>query len=313
VLAAGVFALHALAETKPVLFGLTLLVTATLSPMIPLGEALGLRAAMRHGFPYAHARSVGSVAFLVMNVGLGVTIQHVGADAALWSLVICCLAAAVFGFLHPGGGAPPGGGIDTAGVREGWRLTAAPAFLAFLVAASAGQASHAVYYAYGSLVWQAQGIGAQVIGMLWAVGVVVETALMLGPGTRIVTRIGPARALAIGAAAGVIRWGGLALAPGLVALWPLQALHALTFAMAHLGAMAFIATAVPPRLAATAQGVYVGTLSGLVIAGATFAAGAVSETVGLPPTYWLAAGLSAVSLIGAVVLGRLWQGERMAD
>ncbi|MBK0399269.1 MFS transporter [Limibaculum sp. M0105] len=309
--AATVFALHALAESRPVLFVLTLMVTMSLSPMIPLGEALGLRAAIRHGFPYPQARAVGSAAFLVMNLGLGVAIAHVGPDAALWSLVVCCALAAVFGLMHPGGGAPPGGGLDTAGLREGWQLTASPAFLAFVVAASAGLASHAVFYSYGSLVWAAQGIGAEVIGQLWAMGVAVEVALMLGPGARLVVRLGPARALAIGAAAGILRWGMLSAEPALWALWPLQALHALTFALAHLGAMAFIASAIPPRLAATAQGVYVGTISGTVMAGATLLAGVVSGTQGMAASYWLAAGLSAVSLIAALVLIRRWDGERL--
>ncbi|MDT8343608.1 MAG: MFS transporter [Thermohalobaculum sp.] len=312
-LAAAVFALHSLAETRPVLFGLTLLVTMTLSPMIPLGEALGLRAAIRHGFAYPQARAVGSIAFLAMNLGLGVAIARLGPDAALWSLVACCGLAAVFGLMHPGGGAPAGGGLDTAGLREGWRLTASPAFLAFIVAASAAQASHAVFYTYGSLVWAGQGIGAEVIGRLWAMGVAVEIALMLGPGGRMVARLGPARALVLAAAAGVLRWAGFALEPGLDLLWPLQALHAGSFALAHLAAMAFIAAAIPPRLAATAQGVYVGTLAGLAMAGATLAAGWLSATHGMAQTYWLAAGLSGVSLGAALVLVRRWRGERLAD
>ncbi|MCL5778176.1 MFS transporter [Limibaculum sp. FT325] len=310
-LAAAVFAAHALAETRPVLFGLTLLVTMTLSPMIPLGEALGLRAAIRYGFAYPQARAVGSIAFLAMNLALGAAIARVGADAALWSLVVCCGLAAAFGLMHPGGGAPPGGGLDTAGLREGWRLTASPAFLAFLVAASAAQASHAVFYTYGTLVWRGQGIGAEVIGMLWATGVAVEIALMLGPGGRIVARLGPARALALGAAAGLMRWAGFAMEPTLAVLWPLQALHAGSFALAHLAAMAFIAAAVPPRLAATAQGVYVGTLSGLAMAGATLMAGWLSAARGMADSYWLAVALSAVSLVAALVLARQWRGERL--
>ena len=92
----------------------------------------------------------------------------------------------------------------------------------------------------------------------------------------------------------------------------MQALHALTFAIAHLGMMAFVAAAIPPRLAATAQGVYVGTVSGVVMAGATLGAGWVSASIGLAPTYWLAATLSALSFGAAVLLGRRWRGERLA-
>lgn len=310
--AAVVFLLHAFAETRAELLALTLLVAVTLSPMLPLGEALGLRAALRHGFAYASARAVGSLAFLAMNVGLGIAIRHLGPDAALWSLVACCGAASVLGLMHPGGGAPPGGGLDRAGVREGWRLTASPAFLAFLIAASAAQASHAVYYAFGSLAWIEQGIGADTVGLLWAAGVLVETWLMLGPGARLVARIGPAWALALGGLSGIVRWGAMALEPAPGWLWPLQALHAGTFALAHLGAMAFIAAAVPPRLAASAQGIYVGTLTGLAMAGTTALGGRIGEIASPAAAYWLAAGLSATALVAGLMLRRLWRGEALA-
>jgi PPP family 3-phenylpropionic acid transporter len=40
--------------------------------------------------------------------------------------------------------------------------------------------SHAFYYAFGTLHWQAQGLGAGLIGALWATGVVAEIALFSG-------------------------------------------------------------------------------------------------------------------------------------
>ena len=47
-------------------------------------------------------------------------------------------------------------------------LVRSPQFLLFLAATSAVQASHAVYYVFGTLHWQAAGISTGVIGMLWA-------------------------------------------------------------------------------------------------------------------------------------------------
>jgi PPP family 3-phenylpropionic acid transporter len=305
VAAAGVFALHALADTRPELFGLTLLVTVTLSPMIPLGEALGVRASLRHGFPYAHARAVGSIAFLAMNVGLGAAIASAGPGVALWTLVVCCLAAAGFGLFHPGGGAPPGGGLDTARFREGVAMIANRRLALFALAVGLGQASHGVYYAYGSLGWAARGIGADTIGWLWAVGVLAETALMLGPGRAWVLRLGAATAIAAGGVAGVVRWGGMMFEPGVAALWPLQSLHAFTFAIAHLGAMAFVAAEIAPRLQASVQGVLVGTISGVLMAGAMFGAGAVAAAAGIPAAYGLALAMSGGSAVAALLLARL--------
>jgi MFS transporter, PPP family, 3-phenylpropionic acid transporter len=105
----------------------------------------------------------------------------------------------------------------------------------------------------------------------------------------------------------VVRWGAMVLAPPLALLWPLQALHALTFAMAHLGFMAFVAAAVPPRLAGSAQGAAVGAITGLAMAGAAFGGAAIADRFGTSAAYALSAALSAASLVAAMALGRLWR------
>ena len=60
---------------------------------------------------------------------------------------------------------------------------------------------------------------------------------------------------------------------------------------------------------ATAQGVYLGVLTGIAMAGVTFAAGPVAEMAGAAAAYWLAVGLSAVCLAAALMLGRAWRGR----
>jgi PPP family 3-phenylpropionic acid transporter len=312
-LAAGVFFLHLFIEARPVLLAATLAAAFVTAPLIPLGEALGVRAAAMHGFAYAHARAAGSLAFLAMSVGLGALIGRMGPGVVLWVVALNFIAVAALGAVHPGGGAPPGAGLDRSKLREALLLMAQPVFLTFAVAASIGQASHAVYYVYGTLGWVAQGIGPEVIGFLWAIGVVAEIGLMLGPGRGLVERIGPARAVALAGLAGVLRWGLMSLEPELVLLWPVQCLHALTFGLAHLGAMAFIAAAIPPRLQASAQGLYAGGMGGLAIALATLAAGGVSAAFGSASAYWLAAAMSGLALIAALRLGRIWDGGLIVD
>ncbi|MEM7499515.1 MAG: MFS transporter [Pseudomonadota bacterium] len=304
-----VFLGHLAAETKAVLFVLTLLVTTTLSPMIPLGEALGLRASGRHGFAYAHARAAGSVAFLLSNIGVGWAIAASSPDAALWTLATACTAAGLLGFFHPGGGAParahPSAGValDTARLREGLALFAQPGLAWFALAASLAMAAHATYYLYGSIDWARQGIGAQTIGRLWAAGVMAETALMLGPGRTWVARLGAMNALALGAGAGAIRWAAMAFEPGLLALWPLQALHALSFGLAHLAIMAFAASQIPPRLAASGQGVLIGLSSGIAMALATLTAGWLTGIAGLGAAWAMCAVMGIGSALAARAAG----------
>lgn len=302
-----VFLLHLAAETKAMLFLLTLLVTTTLSPMIPLGEALGLRAAGRHGFAYAHARAAGSVAFLLSNIGVGWAIAATSADAALWTLAISCTVAGFLGFIHPGGGAPAGAqaaGLDTARLREGLALFAQPGLGWFALAASLAMAAHATYYLYGSIDWARQGISHGTIGQLWAAGVVAETVLMLGPGAVWVARLGAMNALALGAGAGALRWVAMAFEPGLMALWPLQALHALSFGLAHLAIMAFAASHIPPRLAASGQGVLIGLSSGVAMAVATLAAGWLTGLAGLAAAWWMCAAMGIGAALAARAAGR---------
>ncbi|MEO1471875.1 MAG: MFS transporter [Pseudomonadota bacterium] len=302
--AAVVFLLHLAAETRPALLALTLTVTLTLSPMIPLGEALGVRAARIHGFSYAPVRAVGSIAFLLANLGVGWAIGQTGPDAALWTLAVACLATAGFGLAHPGGGAPPGTSLadDSARWREGLALMADPRLLLFALAAAAAQASHGPFYLLGSLEFARGGLDPTMIGALWATGVVAETVLMLGPGRAWVTRLGAILALAAGAAVGVLRWGAMALGPPDWALWALQASHAFTFGLVHLATMAFVARHLALRLQASGQGVLLGLTSGVAMALATLAAGALQESVGGGAAWWLAAGLAGSATVLALVL-----------
>ena len=49
-----------------------------------------------------------------------------------------------------------------------------PGFLAIIVAAALIQGSHAAYYAFASIAWQASGLGGLTIAGLWVLGVLAE-------------------------------------------------------------------------------------------------------------------------------------------
>jgi len=302
---------HLLIGSRPALLAATLAVALVISPLGPLGEALGVRAAQRHGFIYAQPRAVGSFAFLVMNVSMGAAIGQLGSGAVLWAIALNLLLSAVLGLAHPGGGAPPGAGQDRARFREAFELLRNRAFLVFAVAISLGQASHSVFYVYGTLIWSGQGIGPGTIGLLWATGVLSEILLMLGPGWRLVERIGTAGAVALSGLAGVLRWSLTAIEPGLAVQWPVQCLHALTFGLCHLGAIAFVAAAVPPRLQASAQGLHAGGLGGIAFAVATICAGRISAVWDPAAAYWMAMAMSAGATVAALMLWRTWDGGRL--
>ncbi|MEM7210733.1 MAG: MFS transporter [Pseudomonadota bacterium] len=302
---------HLFFQTPAQLMVGTLIAAVVMAPPVPVGEALGLRAAERYGFAYAPIRAAGSVGFLIANISVGAAIGTFDPDLVLWIVVIGYSLVAVLGAVHPGGGAPARGVSDRAKPTEILSLLRLPAFVFFALAATTGQAGHVVYYVYSVLDWRAQGIPDATIGWLWAIGVIAETALLLGPGHRLIRKIGPAHALALGAAAGLIRWISLSMTPEPWMLWPLQALHAVSFAVAHLGAMAFLAMALPGRMISSAQGLSSGLLGGVLNASLLFLAGAVVASWDVASAYRTAAGMTVMSLVFSAVLMQVWRGGKL--
>ncbi len=88
------------------------------------------------------------------------------------------------------------------------------------------QASHAFYYAFGSISWVAEGISPSTIGLLWAVGVLVEVGLFAVSG-RVLALIGVRGLFAAGVIAALVRWTLMVWVWPAAAYFPLQALHAL--------------------------------------------------------------------------------------
>lgn len=303
-LGAALFAAHAIIETRPLLLVATLATAAVTAGTLPIADALTLRAASRGGFAYATARSVGSAAFLAANLLCGLAVARWGIDAALWWIVLAFLPLIWLGWRHPGGAGAP---VARPRAREAVRLLRSPAFVAAMIAGAALQGAHAPLYAYGSIHWSSAGISNSTIGALWAFGVAVEVAVLALFGKRLIDWLGPAGAFALSAAASLLRWGAMTFDPGLAWLWPLQALHGLTFTAAHLGAMAFVYVAAPPHLAATAQGLAGALAGGAFMAAGSFLAAAVYPDVGAG-AFWIGVVFSLIGLGAALILPRVWKG-----
>jgi PPP family 3-phenylpropionic acid transporter len=174
-------------------------------------------------------------------------------------------------------------------------------FWIFILAASALQASHQVYYGFGTLYWRSLDFSDTTIGWLWAEGVVAEI-LLFWQGRRLLAWLGPIGLMVLGGVAGILRWslaGALIELPFIMAL---QLLHGLTFGASHLGAMHFLSRAVPPSAAASAQNLYVALSSGLGSGLVMMIAGALYSAFG-GGAYAFMAALSAAGLVGALTLG----------
>lgn len=285
---------------RPLLIAATLASAIALAGVLPIVDALSLRAAARGGFAYAPARAVGSFAFLLATLACGWAVSRWGSGAALWWIALSLAPLAWLGLVHPGGAGAP---LPRPRLAEAGRLAASRAFALTMIAGASLQGSHAVLYSYGSIHWRSQGIDDATIGALWAFGVALEVALMVFAGRALIDRLGPAGAMALAGAAGALRWGLMTLDPAEAWLWPLQGLHAITFTAAFLGAIAMVERIAPESLAATAQGLVGATAGGAVMAAAGFAAAAAYPAYGAG-AYWIGVALSLVGLAAAAALMR---------
>ena len=242
---------------------------AMIAGVYPLCESLSHATARREGFPYGAARSMGSAAFILANLVCGFMMEAWGVWAPYWwSFVFLVVASAdALSFPKPPPAAQKGPGF----FKAAFEMLRQPPFPLFALGAAMTQASHALYYAYGSIHWRALGYGEGLIGALWAVGVIGEIAFFLMV-DRLAPRLGPTRLLALAATAAILRWSVTAANPPLAILAPLQLLHGFSFGAAHIAAMRFIAGHAPARLAGTLQGFYAALFIAPCMAAASFTA-----------------------------------------
>ena len=272
--------------------------------LIPLTDVLTLRLSRREGFAYGRPRAVGSAAFIVANMVVGVLITRGSVDlVVLWMIAAAsCAALSVRLLLPPEPVHEPDDRRRDRG-RVGVRaLLGDRLFMLTIVSAGLIQASHAFHYGFSALQWSRQGMSGTVIGALWATGVAAEI-VFLWFFERWRARIGPERLLMLGGAASVLRWTISALAPPAAVLFPLQALHALTFAASFVGALQLVHRLTPPESASAAQTLSSSLSGGLLIGLATLAGGALFQQWGAGG-YLAMSAMSAVGLIGAVTLRR---------
>lgn len=269
--------------------------------LIPLTDVLTLRLAARDGFSFSLPRGCGSAAFVAANIGMGALLLRAPVDVVIWWIAGLALAGMIVALSvlprEPVSDSAPMASFER--FRGMGQLLVDPVFMTAIFAVGAVQAAHAFQYGFSALLWSRQGISEAVTGQLWAFGVVVEIALMwmFEPWRRRVG-IGPWSLLMVGSGAAVLRWSIMALAPPLWLLWPLQALHALTFAATFLGGVQIVERLAPRDVQTAAQTLSSVLSAGLLIGLATAASGPLYDRFGARG-YWAMAVLAALGLLAA--------------
>ena len=255
-------------------FVLILLLDIAFWGLLPVVEAALLRLTQNGGPSYGIARGLASAAFVVGSSAVGALIDIYG-NWSIWAWLFgisgALVVAAWWMFPESVGGdreAPFAkrfkAGIDM--VRD-------PRFALLIAAAGLIQASHSYFYVAGTLIWgNEQGISKTLIGNLWSLGVLTEV-LFLMAFAKFSARFRPETLVVAGGVAAVIRWTALAALPPVWMLYPLQLLHAGTFAMTFLGAMRMIHAMHGDARTPTAQMIYMALASAPAQAAATLLSG----------------------------------------
>ncbi|MCP4932627.1 MAG: MFS transporter [bacterium] len=281
--------------------------------VMPLTESIAMTEVKLAGLDYGRIRLWGSLTFIIASLMGGALIDRWGEGLILHMMLAAMLITILSAYALPVGTSkrqmekaaplPPIHWLDAL------QLMRSKLFLLFIMTAAGTQATHAILYGFGTLHWQSLDITAGIIGALWAVGVLAEVSLFAWSAP-LLTRFGPTRLLVFAALGAVLRWIITAFDPPLYILFPVQILHALSFGAAHLGAIHFIAQAVPEQYSATGQGLYAAFAMGVIMGIMTMVSGSLYASLG-SHAYLVMAVMAAISLVGALMLNKQWHGEQI--
>jgi PPP family 3-phenylpropionic acid transporter len=149
------FAALAFAQGAAAIMLVYALASAAYAPVMMLADTYALRGLAQRGRAYGPVRVWGSAAFIAASFGAGALLDRMAPVHLIWLMVgamaIATGAALVLLPLNnePAAGAPARGSATG--------LLRNPAFLVAIAAASLVQASHALYYGFSTIDWQAAG------------------------------------------------------------------------------------------------------------------------------------------------------------
>jgi MFS transporter, PPP family, 3-phenylpropionic acid transporter len=270
------------------LFALT---ASVWTPMVPLTDAYALRGVARYGLDYGPVRLWGSVAFILGALACGLLVDIIAARHLIWVIGGMAALGAVIGLGLRPLDQPKTAPSELHGSRAPLRDAG---FCAIILASALIQGSHAAYYAFSSISWQAAGLSGLTIAGLWALGVIAEIVVFaLSPRFT----LAPSILVVVGALSAVARWTLTAQQPPIAILALIQLSHGLTFGLTQVGIMSLLVHRVPGHLMARGQG-YLAACSGIVSASASVLSGAVYARYGQGVYYVMA----AMAFSGAAVM-----------
>jgi MFS transporter, PPP family, 3-phenylpropionic acid transporter len=282
------------------------------APIAPLIEVMSMEGSNLHGLDYGRIRLWASLSFLAGSLIAGGLLEAIPVSSVVFLIAAGQGLMALCALALPADSSHGNAAHEPVQVGRLARLILQPKVLMFFAAAGIGQATHGLFYAFGSVHWEKQGFGKLTIGELWVIGILCEVA-MFAYSNRVFAAFGARRLIAIGIGCGLIRWLMIGMEPPLALLFAAQVLHVGSFAMTHLGTMHYIQEVVPVGMRNSVQGAYSALTGGVLMAVSMWSAGPLYAAFG-GGAYFVMAGFSALALVLAILLMRISPtGPKAAD
>jgi PPP family 3-phenylpropionic acid transporter len=252
---------------------------------------------------YGRARAWGSVGFIVVSLAVGGLIDRLGPGSLFLVYVPGFALVGLVGWVLLGGRSRGGRRLIRVTSAEVLGLLRQGRMALFLAGSILLWTAVAAVSTFFSIHLVSLGAPAEVVGLAWALGALVEVPLMFSF-DRIVRRVRPEWLVVVGVIAFAARAAGFALSPSVPLVLLMVPLGGVGFAFFYVGTVTYVARTAPPRLQATAQGIYSGTAFSVgTILGSTIG-GQVGAALGLRTLFGvcaMGAALAAV-VIGAAVM-----------
>ena len=259
------------------LFFITVAVNISMPAIMPLLETITVSQTTKHHLNYGWIRSFGSASFIVASVFMGWFLKSNSVDYVVWVSFGClCLIFISALFLPRGNKKISSKSSNTSPIID---LLKQPNFIWFLCAVGLLQMSHGVYYSMGSIHWKNSGINEDIIGLLWAIGVIAEIAVFIFMG-KIIDRTSTRLIFAIIGVLGALRWAVMGFSVSLPILFAVQLIHGLTFGASHFAAINYLSKNIDTKFSGSAQSLYTAFPLGLGMALSTYFGSLLFENFG---------------------------------
>ena len=274
------------------------------SPFVPIAEAILVSGVRRWGFDYGSLRLWGSVAFVVATLLGGWLLDLFGGAMVIPAMTFFFAIATLVAIMAPRLGkaqpaARPASDNVVTGRSPFWHTD----FVLIIVGAAIVQGSHGLLFGFATNYWIGHGVSGLEISFLWTAGVVAEILLFFLSG-RFLANVASLQLVLFGCVVAVFRW---TLFPVLDGFWPhllLQATHAFTFAIIHVGIQRTLMSRISEDRGASAQGFYQFFVSVFNVL-ATWSSGFLFQAYGVQGFY--AMSLMAVVGVACVLVAMAFQ------